>query len=295
MYLLFISHESNIWPKTTQDENQVTENNTEDADAGGDGETTEEPRQAVDCRNVQYGEWKFLGPCSVTCGSGIRNRTRKSYNPNCEDIFDAIACNLSPCKNRGKHRPIAHTAKFAWKAHIEFLPLLLLSMRTLEFCSYLPNLRNCLRSDAFNNFVFYNASSCSCSEVFTTTCVKSASMNMFETPEECREACPEASDDGCESENAVDSTFDNNTPTQRRPPHRGRNRQNWSHIYWNEWGVRWDDATPRAYLDDWENNDDAKTKVLPVLCLMFRNKLNWNAFFCVCYNLCCQHKMLLAV
>lgn len=83
----------------------MTESNTEDAEKGGGIMTTEEPKQ-VDCRNVQYGEWKFKGPCSVTCGSGIRNRTRKSYNPDCEDIFDEIQCNLSPCKNRGKRRPL---------------------------------------------------------------------------------------------------------------------------------------------------------------------------------------------
>lgn len=63
---------------------------------------TEDIKPTVDCRYVQFGEWKFTTLCSVTCGSGIRNRTRKSYNSECEDEIEVVACNLSPCKNKGK-------------------------------------------------------------------------------------------------------------------------------------------------------------------------------------------------
>lgn len=47
---------------------------------------------------------------------------------------------------------------------------------------------------------------------------------MFETPEECKEACPEANDNGCDTNNAMDNTFDMSPPVQRRPQYRNRNR-----------------------------------------------------------------------
>lgn len=46
---------------------------------------------------------------------------------------------------------------------------------------------------------------------------------MFDTPDECREACPEANDDGCNTDNSADATFDA-PPVFRRPNNKNRYR-----------------------------------------------------------------------
>lgn len=62
-----------------------------------------------------------------------------------------------------------------------------------EFCKGRANLYKCKQeeTDNINLFFFYNASTCSCSQVFSSKCKLIQNANMFEKYEDCKTNCPE--------------------------------------------------------------------------------------------------------
>lgn len=76
----------------------------------------------------------------------------------------------------------------------------------LAFCYQNLDSGTCERQENATNFIYYDAGTCICT-VFTTYCSKGDDMNIFETFDECREAC-QIDEDNCSV---------SRSPNRRRP------------------------------------------------------------------------------
>ncbi|XP_055318727.1 spondin-1-like isoform X2 [Sitodiplosis mosellana] len=175
--------------RRNQDDNNPTE--SIDTETQTDAPAEEDQSKAtVDCSNTPHkNKWEY-DTCDVTCGTGKMNRTRESYNPECPPMFETVDCSLPPCKNK-------------------------------DFCMTLPDPDKCERSDVTTNYLFYNATECTCT-VFNTDCIKEERRNIFTSFEECTTACPEDPENCSGGIGATERTMDTNT--YRRNRYRNSNR-----------------------------------------------------------------------
>ena len=47
------------------------------------------------------GTWRPWGPCSVTCGPGVRARTRNSAGERCSEVTEEEECEMPECEEEG--------------------------------------------------------------------------------------------------------------------------------------------------------------------------------------------------
>lgn len=91
-------HTKHIINILLQEGNERPEQTDENQD---ENEAENEPTEpAVDCTKVNR-KYPTFTPCEGICGIGKRNRTRESYNPNCEPEVVTVNCNLTACINEG--------------------------------------------------------------------------------------------------------------------------------------------------------------------------------------------------
>lgn len=91
-------HTKHIINILLQEGNERPEQTDENQDENKEENEPTEP--AVDCTTVKRRKPTFTH-CEGTCGIGKRNRTRESYNPNCEPEVVTVDCPLTPCRNKG--------------------------------------------------------------------------------------------------------------------------------------------------------------------------------------------------
>lgn len=71
-----------------------------------------------------------------------------------------------------------------------------------DFCATPPDPMNCQQDEMSSNYIFYNATICTCT-VFNTDCKKESLLpNIFSSFDECMTKCPEDSDN-CSYRNRI--------------------------------------------------------------------------------------------
>ncbi|XP_031631654.1 spondin-1-like isoform X2 [Contarinia nasturtii] len=183
-------------------QNQDRNNEINQTPESTDPATTNEPEQNEDSQNNDgcmingkpimdryMAVDRTKNPCIGTCGRGKRKDTHEPYAiyKECKPFTEEVDCDTNiPCINKA-------------------------------FCANPPDKDNCERDENKRNLIFYNATNCVCS-VFTTNCTKQESTNIFESIEECKDACPEDLTNG-----DCNGFYD-----QRQKQNQNKPRNNWN-------------------------------------------------------------------